>query len=168
MYQLGLREEDESRSQRSTRRVKLREAEADGEGFAEDEIGFFAFERAACGDEGDEVASGISGGQLGGDTLAKRIINVAEAVVGASGELHERELSCRFVQIAGAEQNVDPGGDLTEGNDKVQRAVDRHATADPTEAPDQGVANRFESRSIQEVDDHVAKFDPHRRREQFH
>ena len=60
MYQLGLREEDESRSQRSTRRVKLREAEADGEGFAEDEIGFFAFERAAFGDECDEVASGIS------------------------------------------------------------------------------------------------------------
>ncbi len=125
----------------STRRVSLRESQTDGQGFAEDVAGFFAFERAAFGDEGDQVASGTSGGQPIGDALAKGFVDVTEPVVGATGELHERELSGGVVEVAGAEQNVDPVGDGTERNDQVQWAVDGDSTSDPTEAPDQGVAN---------------------------
>ena len=87
----------------STLRVKLRESKADREGFAEDEIRFFAFKGAAFGDEGDQVASGTRRGQQFGDSFPERFFNVAEAVVGAASELHERELRSGIVQVASAE-----------------------------------------------------------------
>src|SRR5687768_1451358 len=75
----------------SSERTVLIDAQAPGEGFAEGEALFLAFEVAAGFHEVEVVDGGGRGLEMGEDGEAGGVVEVAVAVVGFSGELDEGE-----------------------------------------------------------------------------
>ena len=79
------------------RNIGLCKSETDGQRFAEDQVGFFTLKRAAFGDQSEQMALGTRGGQSVCNAFSQLFRDVAEAVVGATGELHECELRSGIV-----------------------------------------------------------------------